>query len=155
MSEYKDFLNMIEITSYALEIQGRAEESFRRLAKNATSEVERNLFIEIGEDFGSSREKLQIRKQKLLDALNHLRSSELSGGVKRELPSPGAEKTIPEPSAHRESKVSVTERDPVCDMQVKKADCKNVSVYQNGKYFFCCEDCRKAFDLSPQKYIRN
>ncbi len=155
MSEYKDFLNMIEITSYALEIQGRAEESFRRLANNATSEVERNLFIEIGEDFGSSRERLQIRKQKLLDALNHLRSSELSGGVKRELPSPDAEKTIPEPSAHRESKVSVTERDPVCDMQVKKEDCKNVSVYQNGKYFFCCEDCRKAFDLSPQKYVQN
>ncbi len=156
MSEHQEFLNMIEIVSYALEIQGRTEESFRRSAKNATNEVARSLFSEIAEDFGKNREKLQVRKRKLLDALYHLRSVELYGEEKSNdlAAAYKLELSKTEHSAHEISQDLIASRDPVCDMQVNEEECQYVSVYKSEKYLFCCEDCQKAFELAPAKYVK-
>ena len=155
MSQYKDFINMIDIISYAMEIQGRAEDSFRRSARNATTEVARNLFSEIADDFGCNRERLQKRKQKLLEALSHLRTAETGVDDKSESSMPRTQSYAPDQGTIRRGKVLITERDPVCDMQVNEEDCKYVSIYKDAKYFFCCEECQRAFELAPPKYIRD
>lgn len=45
------------------------------------------------------------------------------------------------------------ERDPVCGMKIDRERCRFVSVYRDKEYRFCSADCKKAFDLAPEKYI--
>lgn len=46
-------------------------------------------------------------------------------------------------------------RDPVCGMQVDEKKTKYVSTYKGKSYYFCCSACKKAFDLAPEKYIKD
>lgn len=46
------------------------------------------------------------------------------------------------------------EIDPVCQMKVEKTDAKFFSEYKGGKYYFCSSDCKKAFDIAPDKYAK-
>jgi YHS domain-containing protein len=45
-------------------------------------------------------------------------------------------------------------RDPVCKMEVK-GDSKITSNYKGKEYRFCSEDCKKAFKLAPEKYVKD
>ena len=44
-------------------------------------------------------------------------------------------------------------KDPVCNMKVDESKAKCRSTYQGKNYYFCSEDCKKAFDLRPEKYV--
>jgi len=43
--------------------------------------------------------------------------------------------------------------DPVCGMNVPPGNAELVNNYQGRSYYFCAEACRKAFEVSPQKYL--
>ena len=43
--------------------------------------------------------------------------------------------------------------DVICKMQVDEKTAKWKSEYKGKTYYFCCESCKKRFDLSPEKYI--
>lgn len=43
-------------------------------------------------------------------------------------------------------------KDPVCDMKVDESEAKHISIYQGKTYYFCSTDCKKAFELAPEKY---
>jgi len=45
-------------------------------------------------------------------------------------------------------------RDPVCDMLVDEKTAKHIATYKGKKYFFCAAACKKAFELAPDKYIK-
>ena len=43
-------------------------------------------------------------------------------------------------------------RDPICGMQVYETN-KHVSTYKGKSYYFCCAACKKAFEITPEKYL--
>jgi len=43
--------------------------------------------------------------------------------------------------------------DPVCKKPVKK-ECQIISDFEGEQYRFCSEDCKRYFDLEPEKYTR-
>lgn len=43
-------------------------------------------------------------------------------------------------------------KDPVCDMEVAEATAQYTATYQGKTYYFCSVDCKKAFELEPDKY---
>ncbi len=43
--------------------------------------------------------------------------------------------------------------DPVCHMEVEPGVTRLVSLYQGHSYWFCSEDCRKAFEMNPRKLL--
>jgi len=45
--------------------------------------------------------------------------------------------------------------DPVCGMQVDPQKTDLTAEYDGRKYFFCAENCRKAFENKPRKYLAN
>lgn len=47
---------------------------------------------------------------------------------------------------------NIIERDPVCTMKIEK-ECKISSTYKGKKYHFCSDDCKKAFEVAPEKYV--
>ena len=44
-------------------------------------------------------------------------------------------------------------KDPVCGMIVDPSRTDLVATHQGNSYCFCAEACRKAFEVSPQKYL--
>lgn len=46
-----------------------------------------------------------------------------------------------------------TVKDPVCSMQVYPQKARSKSDYNGQTYFFCCEGCKKKFDLDPECYL--
>jgi YHS domain-containing protein len=44
-------------------------------------------------------------------------------------------------------------RDPVCGMKMKKNSTTLVSDHFGRTFHFCSEQCRKLFDINPNKYI--
>ena len=44
-------------------------------------------------------------------------------------------------------------RDPVCGMEVNKSSSSLVSDHFGRTFHFCSEQCRKLFDINPNKYI--
>lgn len=48
-----------------------------------------------------------------------------------------------------------THIDPVCSMGVDPGRTRLVAIYQGHSYWFCSEDCRKAFEMNPQKYLES
>ena len=44
--------------------------------------------------------------------------------------------------------------DPICNMKVDETKAKYTSTYKGQTYYFCSEDCKKAFDLNPEKYAK-
>jgi YHS domain-containing protein len=45
-----------------------------------------------------------------------------------------------------------SERDPVCKMKIRD-DYTIRSTYKGKEYHFCSDDCRKAFEMAPEKYV--
>lgn len=43
--------------------------------------------------------------------------------------------------------------DPVCKMKVKAGNATTV-VYDKTTYAFCSESCKKAFNKTPEKYVK-
>jgi YHS domain-containing protein len=43
--------------------------------------------------------------------------------------------------------------DPVCGMRVVPGGTKLVTLYKGHSYWFCAEDCRKAFEANPKRYL--
>ena len=44
-------------------------------------------------------------------------------------------------------------KDPVCGMMIEEGDAVATSDYQGKRYYFCSEDCKEAFDQSPEDYV--
>ncbi len=44
--------------------------------------------------------------------------------------------------------------DPVCGMTVDEKKAAVTSDYKGKKYYFCAVGCKKAFDKSPEKYLK-
>ncbi len=63
---------MIEILGLAIARQETEEQFFRRSAQASSNEVAYSLFTEIADDLKGSVEKIEQRKQKLLDAVAEL-----------------------------------------------------------------------------------
>jgi len=52
---------------------------------------------------------------------------------------------------------ATVEIDPICGMEVDPARAKaagRTSVYEGTTYYFCADDCKKAFEKEPAKYAR-
>ncbi len=66
--------------------------------------------------------------------------------------SSGDNKGTEHPHHHIDSEISEneTDKDPVCGMKVK--DHSIVSKHLDRTFHFCSEQCRKVFDLNPNKY---
>lgn len=47
----------------------------------------------------------------------------------------------------------MTSSDPVCGAAVKKDDVTPRCTHQGREIFFCCEDCRQAFEKDPTRYL--
>lgn len=45
-------------------------------------------------------------------------------------------------------------RDLVCGMEVDKRHPPARWTYKGKEYVFCCEQCKKAFQKDPEKYLR-
>jgi len=43
-------------------------------------------------------------------------------------------------------------KDPVCGMEVDETRAKATSTQGGQKYYFCSEQCKKAFDKKPESY---
>ena len=44
-------------------------------------------------------------------------------------------------------------QDPVCGATVEESNLNPSCTHQGQKLYFCCEDCRQAFEKDPTKYI--
>ncbi len=44
--------------------------------------------------------------------------------------------------------------DPVCKMKVDEKKAKFTSNYQGRTLYFCAPGCKKAFEASPDKYLK-
>ena len=45
--------------------------------------------------------------------------------------------------------------DPVCGMEVSRADPRNlVRMYRGQRFYFCARCCVQAFEKNPEKYLR-
>jgi rubrerythrin len=72
MSNFQDIETMIEILGLAIARQEEEEQFFRRSAQASSNDVARSLFTEIADDTKKYIKTLELRKQKLLDALEDL-----------------------------------------------------------------------------------
>jgi YHS domain-containing protein len=52
------------------------------------------------------------------------------------------------------SKGDEKETDIVCSMKVNKSEAY-ISEYKGKKYYFDSSNCKKTFDMNPEKYINN
>jgi len=43
-------------------------------------------------------------------------------------------------------------RDPVCGLEVNPEDVDAWVEYGGTQYYFCCPECRKAFEENPEEY---
>jgi YHS domain-containing protein len=43
--------------------------------------------------------------------------------------------------------------DPVCGMAVVTGPADILTIVKGQTYYFCAEDCRKAFEKNPQKFL--
>jgi hypothetical protein len=75
MPEYKDLETMLEIVSLAIVRQETEEHFFRRSANSSTNELARSLFTEIADDMADYRKSLEVRRDKLVTALNDLKKA--------------------------------------------------------------------------------
>jgi Cu+-exporting ATPase len=46
-------------------------------------------------------------------------------------------------------------KDPVCNMKVDESKAKHIINHKGKTYFFCSADCKKAFEITPEKYLKN
>ena len=53
--------------------------------------------------------------------------------------------------AHQTSKTTL---DPVCGMSVDVASAVHELTYKGRNYYFCADQCKKAFEKNPGKYTK-
>ena len=138
MPEHREIEDMIEILTIAIVRQETEEQFFRRSAHASTSEVAKALFLEIADDLKRYSESLETRRKKLMGALADLVSSERDNLGAR-------------PGLADEASIG---RDPVCGMEIDEEKCPFTSAYGGKQYRFCSADCKKAFELEPEKYTK-
>ena len=44
------------------------------------------------------------------------------------------------------------ENDPVCGMQIEKADAAGQSEFEGRTYYFCSSGCKEQFDADPARF---
>jgi YHS domain-containing protein len=138
MPEHREIEDMIEILTVAIVRQEAEEQFFRRSAHASTSEIAKALFLEMADDLKRYSETLDMRKQKLLDALADLVNSERKNlAINQE-----------------QSREPAIERDPVCGMEIDKEKCPFTATHKGKEYRFCSVDCKKAFELDPENYVK-
>ncbi len=81
MPEEKDLLELIEIITTAIEIHGREEDFFRRSSEASANREAKALLLEIADDIGQYREKLEKRRQKLRDNIDALETARRKKGT--------------------------------------------------------------------------
>ena len=138
MPEHREIEDMIEILTIAIVRQETEEQFFRRSAHASTSEVAKALFLEIADDLKRYSESLETRRKKLMGALADLVSS-------------GRDNLGARPGLADEASIG---RDPVCGMEIDEEKCPFTSTYGGKQYRFCSADCKKAFELEPEKYTK-
>jgi YHS domain-containing protein len=136
MPEHREIEDMIEILTIAIVRQETEEQFFLRSAHASTSEVAKALFLEIADDLKRYSESLETRRGKLMGALADLVNSERGNLEVRP----------------RLADEAATQRDPVCGMEVDAEKCPFTSTHSGKEYRFCSADCKKAFELEPEKY---
>jgi Cu+-exporting ATPase len=47
----------------------------------------------------------------------------------------------------------MTQRDPVCDMDITPQTAKAQTEYAGDVYYFCSEECKTKFEADPEKYV--
>ena len=48
----------------------------------------------------------------------------------------------------------MTQKDPVCGMQVDPAKAAGKSEYKGTTYYFCAARCKEKFDANPEQYAK-
>jgi Cu+-exporting ATPase len=48
----------------------------------------------------------------------------------------------------------MTQKDPVCGMQVDPAKAAGKSEYKGTTYYFCAVRCKEKFDANPEHYVK-
>ncbi len=59
-----------------------------------------------------------------------------------------------QPEKYVQAASIVTEKDPVCGMDVDPAHAAASETYEGKKYYFCSTHCRDAFKAQPEKYVQ-
>ena len=49
--------------------------------------------------------------------------------------------------------MTITFKDPVCDMDVDPETAAGKSEYKGQTYYFCAPGCKRSFDNDPEKYL--
>jgi rubrerythrin len=75
MTEYKDIQDMIEVLSISIVREETEERFYRRSASASTSQVVRDLFLEIADEVEKHRQNLEQRRKRLLGALEDLQKA--------------------------------------------------------------------------------
>jgi rubrerythrin len=76
MTERNDLRDMLEALSISI-VREEAEEQFYQCSASAsTSQVAKELFLEIGDEVAKHRHNLEQRRNRLLDALEDLKKAE-------------------------------------------------------------------------------
>lgn len=44
-------------------------------------------------------------------------------------------------------------KDPVCGMEIDPSEAVAQMTFQGNTYYFCSEECRRAFEENPGKYV--
>jgi YHS domain-containing protein len=131
MSEHRDIEDMIEVLNIAIIRQETEEQFFRRSANASTSDFSRTMFARISGELSAYIKTLEERKEKLTAALKDLKVKGSTGTAFG----------------------NYVAMDPVCSMPIT-LECNYTSVYKGKEYRFCTDDCKKAFDIDPEKYIK-
>jgi Cu+-exporting ATPase len=48
----------------------------------------------------------------------------------------------------------MTQKDPVCGMQVDPDKAAGTSEYKGTTYYFCAKRCKEKFDANPEQYVK-
>jgi rubrerythrin len=75
MAEHKDMRDMIEVLSISIVREEAEEQFYRRSASASTSQVVKELFLEIADEVAKHRQNLEQRRDRLLGALEDLKKA--------------------------------------------------------------------------------
>jgi rubrerythrin len=75
MAEHKDMRDMIEVLSISIVREEAEEQFYRRSASASTSQIVKELFLEIADEVAKHRQNLEQRRDRLLGALEDLKKA--------------------------------------------------------------------------------
>jgi rubrerythrin len=77
MSEHSDIEDIIEVLTIAIAREQTEEQFFRRSAQASKHKVAKATFLEIAGELASHLKSMELRREKLLEALAELRISKI------------------------------------------------------------------------------